>query len=453
MKRIIFDTLILVILAALATGLGSRSAAAISPAATLDAILYVKPDGTGDCTSWDSACDLQSALGIAVSTDQIWVAAGTYKPTGTSNRMISFVLKSGVALYGGFPAQGGSWGSRDWRANLTTLSGDIGVAGVADDNSYHVVVAGAVDSTAVLDGFTISGGNANDTVSEDSGGGMLIEEGSPTLRNITFYDNYALYGGGIFNAEGSPLLTNITFNDNNADVGGGGMVNFRASPTLSEITFISNGADYGGGLDNFDNSNPQISYVTFSGNQAGNGGGMFNSHSSPALTNVTFSGNTASYGSGMYNYDHSNPVLTNVTFTGNTAGTHGGGMYNSTSSPTLVNAILWNNTPNQIINESSASTPAVTYSDIQGGYTGQGNINLNPNLGSLANNGGSTQTHALTAGSPAIDSGSPMTCPPTDQRRFPRPVDGNNDGQAWCDMGAYEYGSQLLWMNLPLVIR
>jgi predicted outer membrane repeat protein len=174
---------------------------------------------------------------------------------------------------------------------------------------------------------------------------------------------------------------------------------------------------------------------------------------SPALTNVTFSGNTASYGSGMYNYDHSNPVLTNVTFTGNTAGTHGGGMYNSTSSPTLVNAILWNNTPNQIINESSASTPAVTYSDIQGGYTGQGNINLNPNLGSLANNGGSTQTHALTAGSPAIDSGSPITCPPTDQRRFPRPVDGNNDGQAWCDMGAYEYGSQLLWMNLPLVIR
>ena len=126
---------------------------------------------------------------------------------------------------------------------------------------------------------------------------------------------------------------------------------------------------------------------------------MYNRTSSHSLSNVTFAGNTAIYyGGGMHN-DNSSPILSNVTFSGNTASYYGGGMYNDNSSASLTNAILWGKTPDQIRGDSTT----VTYSDVQGGYPGTGNINDDPLLGPLADNGGLTQTHAIAAGSPAID--------------------------------------------------
>jgi hypothetical protein len=127
-------------------------------------------------------------------------------------------------------------------------------------------------------------------------------------------------------------------------------------------------------------------------------------------------------------------------------------MYNWNSNPTLTNAILWGNTASngsQIFNEGSSSASA-SYSDIQGGYSGTGNIDQNPLLGLLRDNGGFTRTHALGSGSPAIDAGSPGTCPASDQRGRPRPVDVNGDGVERCDMGAFEY---YLLVYLPLVCR
>ena len=114
-------------------------------------------------------------------------------------------------------------------------------------------------------------------------------------------------------------------------------------------------------------------------------------------------------------------------------------MYNAGRSPIIVNAIFWGNDRDQIAGDAAN----ISYSDIQGGYTGTGNIDLDPLLGLLANNGGFTKTHALGEGSPAIDVGNPdpVTCPSTDQRRHLRPLDGNGDGTAICDMGAYEYGT------------
>jgi hypothetical protein len=194
-------------------------------------------------------------------------------------------------------------------------------------------------------------------------------------------------------------------------------------------------------------SNPTLYQVVFSGNVAGHGGGMSNQGGSPTLTDVTFSGNSViGGGGGMFNA-YGSPILTNVTFSGNTA-VGGGGMYNDNSNMTLTNAILWGNTPDQILGDPAT----VTYSDIQGDlHPGTGNINTDPLLGPLADNGGAMPTHALGAGSPAIDAGSPATCPLTDQRGWPRPVDGDFDGVAICDMGAYEYTPRYTY--LPLVVR
>ncbi len=432
-------------------------------ASAIYSIIYVKYNASGanNGTSWmDAYTDLRSALSAATISDQIWVAKGTYKPG--SVRTDTFTLKTGVAVYGGFVGTETALSQRSPVANVTILSGDIGTAGIASDNSYHVVTSSGVNSTAVLDGFTIKAGNANGAYPNGYGGGMYNDSGSPTLRNLTFSSNSAMfYGGGMYTYSGSPLLINVTFSGNHAN-DGSGMFNYNNSnPTLTNVTFSGNiAASHGGGMYTYSGS-PSLTNVTFNGNTAGSeGGGMLNDSSSPSLTDVTFSGNHGSYGGGMYNSSISNPSLTNVTFSGNTA-SWGGGMYNWSSSPTLTNAtfsgntgqnnggamyndnagthiydsILWGDGATEIYDLSSVVT--ITDSILAGicplGATCTHVLNSNPLLGPLANNGGFTKTMALGTGSPAIDTGAQNSlCALTDQRGVSRP-----QGAA-CDMGAYE---------------
>ncbi|HKI86260.1 MAG TPA: choice-of-anchor Q domain-containing protein, partial [Thermoanaerobaculia bacterium] len=175
----------------------------------------------------------------------------------------------------------------------------------------------------------------------------------------------------------------------------------------------------------------------------------------PSLTNVTFSGNIAlNSGGAIYNdgiFGTSSPILTNVTFSDNSA-SYGGAIFNDgdsgTSSPTLTNVILWDNSasgtpPNGPEISNVSATPAISYSVVQGsggsaswdtslGTDGGYNLDANPNLGPLQNNGGSTDTMALGAGSSAIDAGDDAACPATDQRGVTRPQGLH------CDIGAYE---------------
>src|SRR5690606_20500191 len=106
---------------------------------------------------------------------------------------------------------------RNWVTNMTTLSGEIGGAGNGD-NSYHVIYNNnnGLNSTAVLDGFTITGGNANDDDYPNSdGGGMFNSNSSPTATNCSFSGNSANFsGGGMYNSSSSPTVTNCSFSGN-----------------------------------------------------------------------------------------------------------------------------------------------------------------------------------------------------------------------------------------------
>lgn len=325
-------------------------------AAFAASIIYVKATAAGanNGTSWANAyTDLQAALAAAVSGQQIWVAKGTYLPTTGSDRTISFALKNGVAIYGGFAGTETLLSQRNVTANAATLSGDIGVAGDTSDNSYHVVLGNGTNSTAILDGFFIIDGHADG----GHGGGMDNENSlstGPTLGNLTFSANFADDGGGMYNNWSSPTLTNVTFETNITTGLGGGMMNMLSSnPTLTKVTFTGNQAsgEGGGGMYNTAGSNPQLTDVTFTNNSAlpatgsasaSQGGGLYDfNNSNPVLTRVTFANNSATYGGGMFDGDNS-PALTDVTFKDNTATVGGGGLY-SGRNPTLTNVTFSGN--------------------------------------------------------------------------------------------------------------
>lgn len=330
---------------------------------------YVKQGGTGDGrNSWNAASgNLRALLESAGAGDEIWVAGGVYRPHPNSAE-VSFVLKEGVKLYGGFNGTETALSQRNGETNVTILTGDLGGddhgrdargATVSADrifgtNSKTVVKSTGCTAATVLDGFTICGGdraghhgggmynkNSSPTVTRCVftgnrtgvyGGGMYNEDGSnPFLTHCTFAGNVAENrGGGMYNENGSnPVLNDCVFSDNRAAFNGGGLYNRNSSPVVTECRFLDNRAGhFGGGLYSV-NSSLVVSRCAFSGNRTGiNGGGMYNKNSSPAVTRCLFRRNDAhDSGGGMLNYYNSFPSVTECTFFENTAG-RGGGMYN-----------------------------------------------------------------------------------------------------------------------------
>ncbi|MHC4646636.1 MAG: hypothetical protein ACYTBJ_14150, partial [Planctomycetota bacterium] len=190
--------------------------------------VYVDDDANGanNGTSWaDGYNYLQDALSTAQFGDEILVAEGTYIPSHLTDpcdtRSATFQLISGVALYGGFPSGAGG-GGRDPAANETILSGDIGTPGAVGDNCYHVVTTDHADAATVLDGFTITAGNADGVGKQDWGGGMYNYQSSVTVANCTFRHNTAARrAGGMYNKQSAPTVTNCTFAHNSDEYGGG----------------------------------------------------------------------------------------------------------------------------------------------------------------------------------------------------------------------------------------
>jgi CSLREA domain-containing protein len=275
-------------------------------------------------------------------------------------------------------------------------------------NSASRVFTVGMGGNLTLDGLTVTNGFANDA----SGGGAVDGSGIYNFRGTLSLINSVVsgngnttrnHGGGIYNNGGTLSLTNSTVSGNTVGNNGGGIYGEGGTTTLTNSTVSGNGGNFGGGI--------------------------INSGGTLSLTNSTVSGNSAFTGGGIRN-DFGPLNLTSVTIAFNTA-SNVGGVSNNGGTANLLNTIVARNTGG----------------DFSGTIAAGSSFNLigvDPMLAPLANNGGATQTHALLAGSPAIDQGISSGSSGTDQRGagFLRPADNqtimNATGGDGADIGAFE---------------
>ncbi len=390
---------------------------------------YVKPTATGTGTglSWANAsADIQAMITASVANDIVWVAAGTYKPTtnpatgiiAINDRNNTFYLKNQVKVYGGFVATETLLSQRNINANPTILSGDFGGNDVVTgtgltlsiannaENAYHVVMSVNDNADTILDGFTVTGGNAN------------LSSNSIVIETQTFYgDN----GGGIYNIGSLFSITNCVFSGNNAIVGGG-MSNSNSGPTVA----------------------PSIVNCIFSRNNAsGNGGGVLN-FTAASFTNCVFNGNNANLGGGIVNFLYP-AVITNCVFSGNNAFSNGGGMFNAFgATPFITNTIVWNNTSNSGVPSIGGSAPVIAFSNVEGLAAAGNNISADPLFVNAASPAGADGIFRTTddglriqATSPCKDTGTNPSAPLLD-------ILGVSIFNATKDMGAYEFAPPVI---------
>lgn len=336
----------------------------------------INASGANNGNSWTNAfTNLQNAIDAASGGDLIFVAKGIYLPTtiagGTANnRDKSFILKNDLKIYGGFTGNENSLNQRNIDStalhltNASILSGDIGLAGDSSDNSFHVLTAINLSTSSILNGFTISNGNANVTstnvintivTNRNFGGGIYLFNSDMLISDCIFSENLSISGGaGMLNQNSDPEISNSVFRNNKIygqnpnEYGGAGMRNLNSSPKISESLFIYNEAlsiQGGGGIRNEQGSNPEITNVVINNNytEDGDGGaGMYNAaNSNPILDKVTFEDNvTADQGAGMYN-DNSKPEISNSKFINNYAASGGGAMENDGGSDLLLENVLF----------------------------------------------------------------------------------------------------------------
>ena len=425
-----------------------------------------------------------NAGGVGASTASLTnctVSGNTAANNGGGVLAIGTATLTNCTVSDNTAVDGGGGGVDADTANLTNCA----VSGNTAGNSTGDNGGGIRATTATLTKSTVSGNTA-----ADLGGGIFGTTANLT-NSIVSGNTAASFGGGIF--AGTANLTNSTVSDNSAGLSGGGIRVFTANltkstvsgntaiggngggifafttATLSGSTVRGNSADRNGGAINAVTAS--LTNTTVSGNSAGiSGGGMY--ASTATLTRSTFSGNSTGSNGGGILADRE-ATLTNCTVSGNSAGQSGGGLY--TPEATLTNCTVAENLAIEgggldhdslgpsitLRNTIVALNSALFGPDMSGVFTslghnliGIGNASfthgvngdivgtsvnpIDPKLGSLALNGGPTKTMALLAGSKAIDKGDNAALPATDQRGFPRKKDGNGDGVAVVDIGAFE---------------
>ena len=394
----------------------------------------------------DDYTTIQEAINNSVSGDTVIVRQGTY--TGTGNKNLDF---GGLAI---------------------TVKGE----GCPDQT--------IIDCNGSGRGFIFQSGEGNDSI----------------VENLTIREGVATYGAGIYcNSGSSPTIMNCIISNGGAGFGasgyGGGICCVDSSPVITDCTITSNGVMYGGGI-SCQNSSPTILRCTISDNSvvglmagSGQGGGIYCNNSSPDIRQCTIAGNVSGtlggpaylpgYGGGIWLGNSSaallenclivcnssgsdggaiycggsSPTITNCTFSNNLAdhSSNGGGLYCANSSTvTMKNCVMWDDTSDEIYVASGSVT--ATYSDIEGGWTGTGNLNSDPTFADAdgADNDPDTwedndyQLLSGTVPSPCIDAATSTGTPTEDIDGWqrcddPQKTDTGAGTETWYDMGCYEY--------------
>lgn len=282
----------------------------------VDASVTASGDGSSWATAFKSFYDAIVAAMQCAGKTNIFVAQGTYQPPVKS----TYTMLPGVKMYGGFPSGGALFSQRNPRTYETILK--------ANNNRVFLNYISGVDTTALLDGFTITGGICPGTVGTGNAA-----------------------GAGIFNLNVSPSFNNciITGNSTPATGGmGGGMCNSKSNAVMNHCTFINNtGATVntigGGGAIWNEDCTPSITYCNFINNHANYGAGVYNTYSIAAISNCIFVSNQAVNDGGAVVNVYGNVKIINSTFANNTAGSGGGAVDNWSAPLILTNTIFWNN--------------------------------------------------------------------------------------------------------------
>ena len=420
-------------------------------------------------------------------------ASGVFNVTGTNVTISGLTIANGFADYGAGIYAGGNSGSALAVSGcvLTNNSAGGNGGGIYNNPGVTMTVSNCtVSGNSALNGsggglynggvLTVIASTLGGNSAAYSGGGIYNNPGvTLTVSNCIIAGNSAAngWGGAICNYQGVLAIVGSTLSGNSAFGGGGGIVNDgtsgSATLTINASTFSGNSADdgVGGGIYNYGSSGSAtltINASTFSGNSAFDGGGIFNVgiYGSATLTinASTFSGNSADDGGGgIYNYGESGSVTLTInasTFSGNSANL-GGGIYNPLGLLALGDTILKAGAAGANIRDEFGTITSSGYNLISdnGGddflTTTGDQINTDPRLGPLQDNGGPTWTHALLPGSPAIDKGKrdaiPALARTSDQRGLVRPVDfvgvPNATGGDGSDIGACELQPTVVWLN------
>ncbi|MGB0560675.1 MAG: CHAT domain-containing protein [Spirulinaceae cyanobacterium] len=309
------------------------------------------------------------------------------------------------------------------------------------------------DGAVILNNSSASGNLANYK------GGGITGAGIITLNNSTVSGNSATSdGGGVSSNAGTITLNSSTVSGNLAGDDGGGIYTISGTVNLTDSTASGNSAaDFGGGIDNVSGA-INLNRSTISGNSANEGGGLDSISGPLTVTNTTISGNSAANRGGGIFKTSGALNLTNATIAFNIAGGGGGGINATSPTGRIVNTIIANNTdasggnaPDINANLGSTtvehslitSTAGISGRTLVNGVNGN-IIGQDPLLGPLQNNGGSTATHALLPGSPAINAGkNDFVSVSIDQNGNLRIMDFN------VDIGAYEL--QVITTPLPSI--
>ncbi len=410
---------------------------------------YDSPSLVQNGKSWKWAFrKLQDALAVAAAGDTIYVAQGTYKPDdGTSeilgDKLATFSPAPGVTLIGscagyGYPDPN----LQNIDTFPTILSGDLAgndLWGIINkgDNSYQVVnVTGGMSGTVILNGFTIKAGQADGGDPQNNGAGLYIDNAKVRLVNSTITGNVAGFGGGISCKNAVLSMWNCKVTGNNARINGGGIYSYASNVDMTNCLMTGNSANM---------------EENTGGAAIHNLGGNLTILDSTIADNTD--GTTPADGKAITSYVWKFPADCNLV---------------------VANSILYNGGDEILTNHSD--TVSISYSDVQGGWTGTGNINKNPQFNSPGQRSIEGEwidgDYTLKSNSPCLDKGSnlllPLDIPDLDKdtnvsEKLPIDLASNKRVlNTVVDMGAYERGTSTtptdpivqdgVWIDVPSVV-